>query len=318
MPQAAPDLSVIIVSWNTCGLLRDCLASVERHLADVANDVIVVDNSSPDGSAEMVTAEFPDVHLIRNAENLGFGVANNQAMGVARGRWFLLLNSDTLLVDDSVSRLFKKVKDSRDIGVAQCRLFFPDGRLQYTAQRFPTLGLALFEDLGLYKLAPRRAPGILLRGYWKHDAERDVDWVIGAFMLVPRGVFEQTGGFDERLFMYGEDREWCYRIRTMGWRVRFYPDASIVHLGHASSDIRWGDERVALCLERDRDFYVEQRGLAYARLMMSVRVAGAALRAAYYSIRASLRDRNAPRYREMQPHLVNTLRVLVALALGRR
>jgi GT2 family glycosyltransferase len=312
------DVSVIIVSWNTRELLRRCLASVCDHLSDVAHEVIVVDNESLDGSREMVTSEFPAVRLVENDENRGFGAANNQAMRLAQGRWLLLLNSDTYLVDDSVARLFQRVDAERDIGVAQCQLVFPDGRVQYSTHRFPSLPLTVFEGLGLYKLFPRRAPDLLLRGYWEHDSEKDVDWVIGAFMLVRREVFEETGGFDEGLFMYGEDREWCFRIRERGWRIRYYPWASIIHVGHASADISLGRERLAVCLQRDRDFYVERLGRARARLMMAILVLGAVMRVAYYQLRVTLGGRRAAAYQAMQPEVNATLRILVSLAFGAR
>lgn len=313
----AVDLSVIIVSWNTEDLLRRCIASLGEHLSDVPHEVVVVDNASSDGSAAMVDAEFPDVRLIRNAANVGFGAANNQGMAAAAGSYLLLLNSDTYLTDDSVARLLSTVRAQPGVGVAQCRLFFPDGRLQYTAYRFPSLHLILFEALGLYKLFPRQAPGILLRGYWDHSAERDVDWVIGAFMLMPREVYEQTNGFDERLFLYGEDREWCFRIRQHGWRIRFYPSGSVVHVGHASSDISLGRRRLALCLQRDRDFFIERFGRGRAALIMLVLVAGAAVRTAYYAARGAAGGERAHAYRQMQPEVATSFRILLSLTLGR-
>lgn len=312
-----PELSVIIVNWNTEKLTRACLRSLERHLARIDHEVIVVDNASADGSVDMITNEFPSVRLIANEDNRGFGVANNQAMRVARGRWFLLLNSDTELIDDSVADLFERVRRTRDVGVAHCQLVLPDGRLQHSAYRFPSIRLALFEDLGVYKLAPRIAPTALLGGYWDYAEERDVDWVAGAFMLLPRRVFEQTGGFDERLFMYGEDLEWCHRIHDRGWRVRYYPDASIVHVDHASSEIRWGDKRIALCLQRQRDIYTERSGPFRGAILISLRLIGAALRTAYYSLRGRLGGDSAQSYRDMQPYLRSTLRALAVLAFRR-
>src|SRR4051794_38988438 len=151
-----------------------------------------------------------------------------------------------------------------------------------------------------------------------YSEERDVDWVAGAFMLMPRAVFEQTGGFDERLFMYGEDMEWCYRIRDHGWRVRFYPQASIVHVDHASSEMRWGEERIALCVQRQRDLYTQREGRLRGAALMSVRLIGAILRSGYYSIRGRLGGPGAARYREMQPYLRTSLRALVSLTFGRR
>lgn len=315
--QPRPELSVIIASWNTCELTRSCLRSLSQHLHSVPHEVIVVDNASGDGSAEMIAAEFPDVRLIRNPANAGFAVANNQAMRVARGSWFMLVNSDTELNDDSVARLFERVRGEPDVGVAHCQLRFPDGRLQHSAYRFPSLRLALFEDLGFYKLAPHIAPGALLGAYWDYGQERDVEWVAGAFMLMPRKVFEVTGGFDERLFMYGEDMEWCYRIRDHGWKIRYYPSASITHVDHASSELRWGEERVALCLRRQRDIYTERNGPWHGRALIAVRLTGAALRASYYALRTRLGGRGARPYRDMEPHVRATFRALIAIALGR-
>jgi asparagine synthase (glutamine-hydrolysing) len=315
---AERDLSVIVVNWNTRERLRDCLASAEKHLSRIDHEILVVDNGSSDGSPEMVEREFPGIRLIRNDENLGFGRANNQAMRVARGRWFLLLNSDTILVDDSVQTLCGEVQRENDIGIAHCRLNFPDGRLQHTVYRFPSVKLALVEDLGLYKLMPKAKTGpLLLSGYWDYSEERDVDWVAGAFMLLPRRVFAETGGFDERLFMYGEDLEWCYRVRDHGWRIRFYPQASIIHLDHSSSEVRWGDERITLCLRRQRDIYRERHGTVRSTALTAVRVAGAALRTAYYSIRM-VGGRRAPAYAEMRTYAAQVLRDLLVLAIARR
>jgi asparagine synthase (glutamine-hydrolysing) len=315
----APSLSVIIVNWNTREILRECLASIAEHLGGVEHEVIVVDNASTDGSAEMVATDFPAVRLVRNAENVGFGAANNQAMRLARGARFLLLNSDTRLVDGSVSRLVSELDRHPGVGVAQGRQRFPDGRLQHTTYRFPSLRLALLEDLGVYKLLGRRRAGqVLLNGYWPHDVERDVDWVAGSFMLLPRAVFEDTGGFDERLFMYGEDQEWCQRIRDAGWRIRFFPQAEIVHRDHASADIRFGSERVALCLQRGQDLFRERHGRARSALFIRIRVVGAGMRAAWYSLRARLGGRRGKDYVAMQPSVMMTFRMLRSIAARRR
>ncbi|MEJ7825435.1 MAG: asparagine synthase (glutamine-hydrolyzing) [Solirubrobacteraceae bacterium] len=316
---ARPALSVIVVNWNTREILRDCLTSLATHLIDVDHEVIVVDNASSDGSADMVAKDFPAIRLMRNVKNSGFAAANNQAMRVARGEWLLLLNSDTLLTDDSVARLIEKVRRMGDIAVAQCRLRFPDGRLQYSAHRFPTLRLALLEDLGLHKLlGRRRAASALLGGYWDHDVERDVDWVIGAFMLLPREVFEQTGGFDESIFMYGEDMEWCQRVRDAGLRIRFFPEAEIVHRDHSSAAMRYGDERAALCLRRQYDQFLDRNGPARARIFMALRVTGAGVRAAWYSGRARAGGRGSADYRVMQPFVMANFRTLRAMAARRR
>jgi len=321
-----PALSVVIVNWNTKDRLRSCLDSVVERLTSLQHEVIVVDNASEDGSAEMVVETFPQVRLIRNKANVGFGAASNQAMRASRGRWLLLLNSDTVLIDDSVAGLVATLDRDRretgemaDVGIAHCRLIYPDGRLQHTAYRFPSTRRALFEALGLYKLTPAgRAADVLLAGYWDHAEERDVDWVAGAFMLLPRTVFEATGGFDERFFMYGEDLEWCYRIRDRGWRVRFFPRATIVHHDHQSADLKWGDERIARCLKTERDVYAGRYGKAAAAALLLSRLLGQTLRVAYYSVRVRLPGRRASSYEPMHRYAVISARALAALALGRR
>jgi GT2 family glycosyltransferase len=315
--EPARDVSVIVVNWNTLGRLRDCLASIRDHFAGVDHEVIVIDNASSDGSPDMVAEEFPHVRLVRNADNVGFGRANNQAMRIARGKWFLLLNSDTVLMDDSVTALFRQVQSEENIGVAHCRLLFEDGRQQHSTYVFPSLRTALLEDLGLYKLVGKRRAGeLLLSGYWDYDEERDVDWVAGAFMLMPRDVFDQTGGFDERLFMYGEDLEWCQRIRERGWRIRFYPQARITHFDHSSSEIRWGDERIAICLRRQRDIYRERSGGLRATALIGLHIVGAVMRIGYYSVRSKVGPRSEA-YHVMRQYSRQALTAMLPL-VGRR
>jgi GT2 family glycosyltransferase len=267
----------------------------------------------------MVASEFPEVRLLANEENVGFGRANNQAMNVARGRWFLLLNSDTELLDGSVAELFAEIEEREDLGVAQCQMILPDGRVQQSTGRFSSLRLAMLEDLGLSKLMSARRRGeVLLNGYWEHDEERDVDWVAGAMMLMPREVFDRTGGFDERLFMYGEDIEWCERIRAEGWRIRYFPQAQIRHRDHASAEIRYGDERLALCLQRQSDLYVATHGRLLGAAYTATRVVGTGLRAAYYWLRSGVPGPDGKRYREMAPLLTSSFRAMLALAVKRR
>jgi GT2 family glycosyltransferase len=285
-----PTLSIIIVNWNTRDITRAALRSVHEHVSGIDYEVIVVDNASSDGSAEMVRAEFPGVRLFANATNVGFGRANNQAMRVARGQYFLLLNSDTLIFDEAIQRLIHFIDADPAVGIAGCKLLFEDRTLQSSCSRFPSLRVTLLEDLMLYKFLPRRLQGeLLLGGYWPHDRARDVDAVWGAAMLVRRQVFEQTGGFDERIFMYGEDLEWCMRVRDHGWRIAFTPDAAIVHLNHKSSEQKYGDARIDLCHKRAYEIYRRRAGLAAMLLMMLIKTFGALVRASYFGLRAMRR-----------------------------
>jgi GT2 family glycosyltransferase len=287
-----PKLSIIIVNWNTRDITRNCLRSVGEHLSGMAYEVIVVDNASSDGSVEMIGAEFPDVRLIANDANLGFGRANNQAMRVARGEFFFLLNSDTVIFDEAIQRLVNFIATDAAIGIAGGKLLFEDRTLQSSCSRFPSIRTALLEDLMLYKFLPRRLQGeLLLGGYWPHDRARDVDAVWGAAMLVRREVFAQTGGFDERIFMYGEDLEWCMRVRDCGWRIAFTPAAAIVHLNHKSAEKKYGDERIDLCHKRAYEIYRRRAGLAAMAVLMLIKTIGALLRAIYFGLRAMRKGR---------------------------
>jgi GT2 family glycosyltransferase len=281
-------LSIIIVNWNTRDITRDCLRSIREHVTSLTYEVIVVDNASSDGSAEMICDEFPDVRLIANDDNLGFGRANNQAMRVARGEYFFLLNSDTVILDGAVERLIDFIAADPSIGIAGCKLLFEDRTLQSSCSRFPSIRVALLEDLMLYKFLSRRLQGEwLLGGYWPHDHARDVDAVWGAAMLLRREVFDQTGGFDERIFMYGEDLEWCWRVHDKGWRIAFTPDAAIIHLNHKSSEKRYGDERIDLCHKRAYEIYRRRAGFAAMALLMLIKTVGALIRVAYFGLRAT-------------------------------
>jgi asparagine synthase (glutamine-hydrolysing) len=309
-----PAVSVIIVSWNTLELTRAALQSLRDHFGSIPHEVVVVDNASTDGSQEMVEAEFPDVRLIKNSENVGFGRANNQGMGVARGAWFLLLNSDAALIDDSVATLWRRISGDRTLGIAHCRLISPDGSLQHTTYRFPSVRVAALDNLGLSRLASAHVREDLLGSYWDQTYERDVDSVAGAFMLLPRDVFEETRGFDERIFMYGEDIEWCYRIQQRGWRVRYFPDATVRHQNHASSD-KWVDDtaRVAIAIAAQREMVANQDGRLAAAFYMSVLVLGTSLRLVYYRARGRGSSGPSDRFRAMVPGYAALLRAQLSM-----
>jgi len=247
------DLSVVIVNWNVCDLLRQCLrsildtrcwildagystlkASAGRPASSI--EIIVVDNASTDGSAAMVRAEFPGVHLIANAENQGFPAANNQGIAVARGRYVLLLNPDTKVVGDGLATMIAYASANPDVGIVGPQLLYPDGSVQSSRRRFPTLLTAFFESTWLEGYAPRR----LLERYKfldrPDDVVQDVDWLYGAALMARREAIEQVGPMDEGFFMYSEELDWCRRFREAGWRVVYLPAAQIVHYGGKSSE----------------------------------------------------------------------------------
>ena len=314
-----PILSIIVVNWNTREITRACLASVREHLGTIPYEVLVVDNASSDGSAEMVRHDFPWVRLLANDENVGFGRANNQAMRVARGEYFFLLNSDTLLSDDSLEKMVRWMETEPEVGIAGCKLLNEDRTGQISCTRFPSLRTSIFEELLLYKLVSRKRQGeILLGGYWDHDHPRDVDALWGAAMLVRRRVFEETGGFDEGIFMYGEDLEWCMRVRDRGWRIHFNPVCRIVHLDHRSSNIRYGDTRVDLSLQRGYDLYRRHNGAMATAALLVVKATGAAIRLAYFGLRSRLPGKNREYHRAQASTHGRVARFHARALMGRR
>ncbi len=239
------DLGIVIVNWNTCTLLRGCLASVYAS-EGVTCRVIVVDNASDDGSAAMVRDEFPQAMLIANTENVGYPRANNQglrALGFERGgsddapRYALALNPDTVLPPDALRAMVAYMDADPRIGAAGPKLVMGDGRLDLACRRsFPTPEISFYRMIGLSKLFPHsRRFGRYNLTYLDPDVETEVDSVVGAFMLVRRAAIQQVGLFDETYFMYGEDLDWAFRIKQAGWKIRYNPRVTVTHLKRAAS-----------------------------------------------------------------------------------
>jgi GT2 family glycosyltransferase len=230
------DLAISIVSFRTPDLLRRCLATLGEQRSDLDLQVTVVDNASGDGSAEMVAAEFPWVHLLRNQRNVGFGAAHNQALRDATARHLLVLNSDTQPEPGALRTLVEYLDSHSDVAVVGPRLRYPDGRVQSSRRRFPTVSTLFFESTQLQRVFPRNA---ILRRYYvldgSDDEEQDVDWLSGACLCVRGAAAQQVGLFDERYFMYSEEIDWCRRFRAAGWRVVFLPSAEVVHHEGAST-----------------------------------------------------------------------------------
>jgi GT2 family glycosyltransferase len=202
-------------------------------------EVIVVDNASSDGSADMVRTEFAEkVKLIQNEVNRGFGAAHNQAIAESRGRYVFLLNPDCRIIDDNALRRMVEYMDSHlDIGMLGPKVVYPDGRLQFSARRFPTFAAALFRHTPLGRFFPHNR---FVRKYlmedWDHRETADVDWLSGAALMIRKKTIEEIGLLDERFFMYVEDMDWCKRAHMYGWRVVYYPEAEVSHRIGASSD----------------------------------------------------------------------------------
>ncbi|HZT33962.1 MAG TPA: glycosyltransferase family 2 protein [Bryobacteraceae bacterium] len=231
-----PEVSTVIVSFNTRDLLRECLHALEGESAGLETETIVVDNASRDGSADMVAREFPRVKLIRSEVNLGFAPANNVAFREARGRYVLLLNSDAFLGPGALTRAVRHMEEEPEVGLGGGKLVGRDGAWQPSARMFPSV---LNEFLMLSGLAARFAGsrffGRADRTWADPDQPADVDWVPGAFSLVRREALEKAGYFDENFYLYYEETDFCRRLKMAGYTVRYWPDVVVVHLGGESS-----------------------------------------------------------------------------------
>lgn len=230
------DLSILIINWNTRDMLRDCLTSVFDSAPKAHSfEVIVVDNASEDGSQGMVRNEFPQVTLIVNNENRGFAAANNQAMAIASGANILLLNSDTLVHGDVLQKSLSYMDAHWSVGAMGCRVLNSDGTLQHSTSQFPSFLNLAFQTFGF-----DRVTGIpALRKYrmldWDRQSERYVETISGCYLLVRKQCIDAVGLFDEDFFFFGEETDWCRRIREAGWHVAYAPVGAITHLGGGSS-----------------------------------------------------------------------------------
>jgi len=222
------DVSVVVVTFNALPWVEQCLDSV------AGREVIVVDNGSTDGTVAFVRERYPDVRVIEQ-DNRGMGGGNNTGMRAADGRYFFLLNSDAWVVDDAVDRLVRFADGHPDAAVVGPKLLNTDGTLQRSVRGEPSLWRLATEYLYIRKLAPHsRLLNPLYAGDFRHDAVREADWLFGPALLVRREAADAVGLFDERFFMFSEEVDWMTRFRRAGWKVLFFPDAEVVHVGGAS------------------------------------------------------------------------------------
>jgi hypothetical protein len=231
------DLSVIIVNYNVRQFLENALTSIKKAMEGIDGEIFVVDNASEDGSVEMVKARFPEARVIENTVNLGFAKANNIALKCAQGRFFLLINPDTIVQEDTLRVMVKFFEENPDVGLAGCKILNPDGTFQLPCRRnFPTPWVAFTKISGLAALFPKsKLFGRYNLTFLNPDETYEVDAVSGSFMMVRREVYEKVGGLDEAFFLYGEDLDWCYRISNAGYKVSYVHSTKIIHYKGESS-----------------------------------------------------------------------------------
>ena len=249
---ATPDISICIVNWNTKELTDQCLHSIYTTQQHLSFEVVVVDNGSQDGSPNWIAEHYPQVSLIRNLENRGFGAANNQAIKISKGLFCLMLNSDTMVFDHTLDTMVAFMDSHPEAGVITGKVYATseaDEILISYAATLPSPRILFFNDLvsiiGLRKLLPdsQWIKNLIWSG-WHPEKEQEVALVTGACMCVRREAFEEVGLFDEAIFMYMEETDWCHRFLQAGWKIYYTPQTAIIHLCEGSSRLRNDRDRL--------------------------------------------------------------------------
>lgn len=276
-------LNVVLVSYNTCALTLDCLRALSLELRITGRNVILVDNNSSDETISQVRNEFPEVEIIANTCNLGFGAANNIGFSICDCEYVLLLNTDTVVRPGSLKSMVELLECDLTLGAVGCRLENADGTLQRSCWSFPTPLRAWWEALGVNRL------GLSPDWHrWDHLTEQDVDFVIGAALMVRSKVIEQVGGFDEDFFLYAEEADWQRRMANAKWRVRYTPKATIMHLGGASS-VTLRDRQLVESCRGTRRYILKHHGRVGLFIFRLGVILGCSLRVVFYLVQSTAR-----------------------------
>jgi len=265
------DLSIVIINWNTKKLLLDCLASVFETVKDVSIEIWLVDNASIDGSVEAVRELYPSVNIIQNQKNVGFAAANNQAFTKIRGRYALLLNTDTVMTEGAVETIYNFMEHQTDVGMACGQLMNKDGSKQNSFANFPSLVTLIFGNSLLQLLFPKKYPSKRKTNF----RPMEVDSCIGACMMVRGEAMETVGWLDESFFFFFEETDWAHRMKQAGWKVCMVPSARIFHLqgqsvGHnIQSRILYYRSRYCYFKKWHQDSYGLICGIIFLRLLMN-------------------------------------------------
>ena len=225
------DISIIIINYNVKEFLQNLLNSISKASLNIASEIIIVDNASDDGSVEWIKEKFPSAQLISNKKNLGFGKANNQALKIAKGKYNILINPDTIVREDTFDNLIRFFEENLEVGLAGCKILNPDGSLQLACRRsFPGPWTSFCKVTGLSNLFPNsKLFASYNLTYLSEDKTYEVDAISGSFMMMRKEVYDKVGGFDEEFFMYGEDLDLCYRIQKSGYKVFYVHTTQIIH-----------------------------------------------------------------------------------------
>lgn len=283
------DLSIIIVSYNVSSLLRNCLLSIYEHQDTLSFEIFVVDNASNDDSVQMVADEFPEVNLIVNTKNKGFAAANNQAISQASGQYTLLLNPDTVVVSGALGRLVKVLDENPQVGIVGPKLLNKDGTLQPSCYSFPNLINYSIYSFASYRLIPKQSRVLpLFLESWDHSYSADIrGFLLGAAIAVRSSLWERVGILDESFFVYGEEKDLCYRAIQAGYKIHFDPVAQIVHHGGQSSKTVERESLIYLYDSLSRFIYLYYSGW-YAALLVGILYLGLLAKYVLFSFRDTL------------------------------
>jgi hypothetical protein len=225
------DLSIVILNYKSAGLTKQCVKTLMLCRPDLEHEIIVVDNDSRDGVEAALKSRFPSVRFIQTGANLGFAAGNNAGIRASRGRYVLILNPDITVRPGAIEAMFRHMEGNRDIGIMGPRLLKPDGSVDESCYAYPRpiTPVARRTPLGRTGLGRREVGRYLMDGYDRRST-REVDWLLGAVLMVRREAIDRVGLFDERYFLYFEDTDWCRRFRSSGWRVVYFAGSEMVHL----------------------------------------------------------------------------------------
>jgi N-acetylglucosaminyl-diphospho-decaprenol L-rhamnosyltransferase len=227
------DILAILVSFNTKELTRKALNLLLSSMHDLEMEVLVIDNASRDDSVQMLRTEYPEVTLIENSKNVGFGRANNQALPFVKSRYVLLINTDAFVAPDSIAKTVRYMDEHPQCGILGVRLIGREGELQPSCRYFPTPWNIFLLRTGLCTYIEEAT--MVDDMNWDDSVVRDCDWVPGCYFLIRKEVIDQVGLFDPRYFLYYEEVDLCYAAKMAGWKVTYFPDTTVVHLGGESA-----------------------------------------------------------------------------------
>jgi GT2 family glycosyltransferase len=265
-----PDLTIVIVSWNICADLRECLRSLQETSDGLSLDIWVVDNASSDDTVKMLHSEFPDVNVIANSHNVGFARANNQVLAKCSSDYVLLLNPDTLVLRGTLTSCLEYMRTHPELGILGCSLVYPDGVLQFeSARNLPSLSAMALDAMYFHMVFPRsRVFGHTLMSYWDHRDSRSIPCISGAFMLVTGQFLTRVGLMDETYPMYMEDTDWCCRAHEADMEVFYLASASVIHKsGRSVAQLRGGRRRVWLNAKSAELYFRKHMGQTAARML---------------------------------------------------